>query len=151
MTKTLFIRTKPNFDCVNITRKVEEFVQEYLKEEACTTKHKRSSGSVLIFSKGSTATVTTIEYKEGVIKDLEKVLEKIAPKDEKYEHFNDWNDDNGFSHIRAALMKPSIVVPFCRATKSCDSLLQLGTWQQIVLINFDTRPREREVILQILH
>lgn len=141
MTKKLLIQTKPNFDCVNITPQVEKFVQESEVEE----------GSVLIFSKGSTATVTTIEYKEGVIKDLENVLEKIAPKDGEYVHFNDWHDDNGFSHIRSALMKPSIVVPFCKGTRSCAPKLQLGTWQQIVVINFDTRAREREIILQILH
>ena len=134
VTTTLTIPTKANFDCVNITSQVEEFVQESEVEE----------GSVLIFSKGSTGTVTTIEYKEGVIRDLENALEKISPKEGKYEHFNDWHDDNGFSHIRSALMKPSIVVPFK------DKHLQLGTWQQIVVINFDTRARDREVVLQIL-
>lgn len=134
MIKTIKVSTKPNFDCIDITPQVEKFVQESKIEQ----------GAVLIFSKGSTGTVTTIEYKSGVIKDLKNALEKIAPKNGKYEHFNDWGDDNGSSHIRAALMKPSIVVPFE------NSKLQLGTWQQIVVINFDTRVREREIILRIL-
>jgi secondary thiamine-phosphate synthase enzyme len=134
MTKTITLPTKPNFDCVNITSQVEEFVQSSKVEQ----------GTVLIFLKGSTGAVTTIEFKEGVIKDLEEALEKIAPKDAKYHHEQDWGDNNGFSHIRAALMKPSIVIPFE------NNQLLLGTWQQLVVLNFDSREREREVILQIL-
>jgi len=133
--KTLLkIKTKPNFDCIDITPEVEDFVQNCEIEE----------GSVLIFTKGSTGAITTMEYKEGVIQDLKNALEKIAPKNEPYEHIKDWGDDNGFSHVRAAFMKPSILVPFE------NKQLQLGTWQQIVLLNFDTKEREREVILRIL-
>jgi secondary thiamine-phosphate synthase enzyme len=139
MTKTIIVKTKADFDCVNITPQVEEFVQESKVEK----------GSVLVFSKGSTGAVTTIEFKEGVIKDLEEALEKIAPKNGKYHHEHDWGDYNGFSHIRAALMKPSIVVPFSVET-NCNTSLQLGTWQQIVLLNFDNRDREREVVLRLL-
>jgi secondary thiamine-phosphate synthase enzyme len=134
MTKTITLPTKPNFDCVNITSQVEEFVSS----------SKVNKGAVLIFVKGSTGAATTIEFKEGVIKDIEEALEKIAPKNGKYHHEQDWGDYNGFSHIRAALMKPSIVIPFE------NKHLLLGTWQQLVVLNFDSREREREVILQIL-
>lgn len=134
MQKILSVKSKADFDCIDITQQVESFIRESKVEE----------GSVIVFSKGSTAAVTTLEYKEGVIADLKRVLERIAPKDDSYEHKKDWGDDNGFSHILSALLKPSVTIPFKEAK------LLLGTWQQIVLLNFDTKDRQREVILTIV-
>ena len=91
-----------------------------------------------------TAGVTTIEFEPGAVSDLNRLFEMIAPRGESYRHHLRWGDDNGSSHVRAALLGPSITVPFT------DGKLVLGTWQQIMLIEFDTRPRKREVVIQIL-
>lgn len=100
-------------------------------------------GAVLVFVTGSTAAVTTIEYEKGVIKDLQRTLEKIVPSDDDYAHNERWGDGNGFSHVRAAFLKPSLMVPFI------DKQLLLGVWQQIVVLNLDNRSRERTVILTL--
>jgi secondary thiamine-phosphate synthase enzyme len=93
---------------------------------------------------GSTAAITTIEFESGVIADLNRVWEGLAPRHDSYEHHLRWGDDNGSSHVRAALLGPSVSIPFD------ESRLCVGTWQQIVLIEFDTRARSREVIVQLL-
>ena len=93
---------------------------------------------------GSTAGITTIEYEPGAIADFNRLLEQLAPRDGAYQHHERWGDDNGSSHVRAALIGPSLTVPFTHST------LQLGTWQQIVLVECDTRPRRRQVIVQII-
>jgi secondary thiamine-phosphate synthase enzyme len=93
---------------------------------------------------GSTAVVTTIEFEAGAIADLNRVLETLAPRTDDYKHHLRWGDDNGSSHVRAALMGPSVTVPFV------DGELVLGTWQQIMLLECDTRPRRRELVLQIV-
>ncbi|HXX64148.1 MAG TPA: secondary thiamine-phosphate synthase enzyme YjbQ [Bacteroidota bacterium] len=93
---------------------------------------------------GSTAGITTIEYEEGALDDLRSAIERIAPADIHYEHDKRWGDGNGFSHVRAALLGPSLCVPVEGGR------LRLGTWQQIVLIDFDNRPRRREVIFEIV-
>lgn len=97
-------------------------------------------GQLTVFVPGSTAAVTTIEYEEGCVADLEEALERIAPSDRGYHHDRRWGDGNGFSHLRAALLGPSLVVPVV-AGRCC-----LGTWQQIVLVDCDARPRERRVL-----
>ena len=102
------------------------------------------NGIVTVFCQGSTATVTTIEYEPGVVNDLKRALEKIAPSGIPYEHDKAWGDGNGFSHVRAALMKPSLTVPMI------DGKMTLGTWQQIVFIDFDNRPRKRKVVVQVM-
>jgi secondary thiamine-phosphate synthase enzyme len=102
------------------------------------------AGAVLVFVTGSTATVTTIEFEPGAVADLNRALETIAPRDADYQHHLRWGDDNGSSHVRAALMGPSLTVPFA------DGALLLGTWQQIVVLECDTRPRRREVIFQFV-
>jgi secondary thiamine-phosphate synthase enzyme len=102
------------------------------------------NGLVTIFCPGSTGAVTTIEYESGVIKDLQKAIEKIAPSDIPYEHDKRWGDGNGFSHVRAALMKPSVTIPLIQGR------LTLGTWQQIVFIDFDNRRRERNILIQVM-
>ena len=93
---------------------------------------------------GSTAGITTIEFESGAVADLNRVWEQLAPRNGEYQHHLRWGDDNGSSHVRAALLGPSVSIPFEQGR------LCLGTWQQIVLIEFDTRPRSREVVVQVI-
>jgi secondary thiamine-phosphate synthase enzyme len=102
------------------------------------------NGLVTVFCPGSTGAVTTIEYESGVIRDLQKAIEKIVPSDIPYEHDKRWGDGNGFSHVRAALMKPGLSIPFVKGR------LILGTWQQIIFIDFDNRSRERNILVHII-
>lgn len=102
------------------------------------------SGIVTVFVPGSTASVTTIEYEPGLVKDLPEAMEKIAPKGAEYQHDLTWGDGNGHSHVRSSIIGPGIVVPFQ------NKKMMLGTWQQIVLIDFDNRPRAREIIVQLM-
>jgi len=134
MMKILELEMDAHGDMKDITNEVREFVKESGKKE----------GAVLVFSVGSTGAITTIEYEPGLKKDFPRIMEKIAPYGEDYEHHKTWHDDNGSSHVKASIVGPSIVVPFK------DGELLLGTWQQIVVINFDTRPRKRQAVLQIL-
>lgn len=131
---TIEINTKGFSDTIDITEKVTTIAE----------KSGIGNGLVTVFCKGSTGTVTTIEYEPGVIKDLQRVLEKIAPSNVPYEHDKRWGDGNGFSHVRAALMKPSLSIPLI------DKKLTLGTWQQIVFIDFDNRARHRTIVVQIM-
>ena len=103
-----------------------------------------ANGIVTVFVVGSTAGVTTIEFEPGALHDFNGMLESIAPRDGSYRHHLQWGDDNGSSHVRAALLGPSVTIPFTRST------LHLGTWQQIMLLECDTRPRQREVVVQIV-
>ena len=100
-------------------------------------------GVAHLFVSGSTAALTTIEYEPGALKDLQRALEQIAPMDAPYAHNEAWGDGNGYAHLRAALLKPSLCVPIH------EGRLSLGTWQQIVLIDFDNRPRQRKVLLTL--
>jgi len=102
------------------------------------------SGLLTIAVVGSTAGITTIEFEPGAVADLNRVYEQLAPRDGEYEHHLRWGDDNGSSHVRAALLGPSLTVPFA------ERKLTLGTWQQIVLLEMDTRPRRREIVVQIV-
>ncbi|MFQ5586507.1 MAG: secondary thiamine-phosphate synthase enzyme YjbQ [Thermodesulfobacteriota bacterium] len=102
------------------------------------------NGIVSIFVPGSTGSVTTIEYEEGVIEDLMAAIEKLAPSHITYNHDRRWGDGNGFSHVRAALLKPGVTVPVI------DGAPSLGTWQQVVFIDFDNRPRKRRIVVQII-
>ncbi len=121
-------------DMADITDEVQRFVSESGVDE----------GAVLVFNIGSTGAVTTIEYEPGLKKDFPRIMEKIAPYGEDYEHHKTWGDDNGSGHVKASILGPSLIVPFSNRR------LVLGRWQQIVVINFDTRRRERRVALQIL-
>jgi len=103
-----------------------------------------SNGIVMVFVPGSTAGITTIEYEPGVVADLKKAIERIAPQNIHYDHDARWGDGNGFSHVRASLIGPSLSVPIVNGD------LKLGTWQQIILIDFDNRPRTREVCIQVV-
>ena len=102
------------------------------------------AGTVTVFCPGATGGLTTIEYESGALVDLQQVLDEIAPPDRDYRHHLRWGDDNGHSHVRAALVGPSLTVPFV------DGRLTLGTWQQIVFLDFDTRPRSRRLVLQMM-
>jgi secondary thiamine-phosphate synthase enzyme len=102
------------------------------------------SGLLTVAVVGSTAGITTIEFEPGAVADLNRVYEQLAPRDGEYEHHLRWGDDNGSSHVRAAMLGPSISIPFDRGR------LCVGTWQQIVLVEFDTRPRSREVVVQLI-
>ena len=107
-------------------------------------KAKLEAGLLTVFVPGSTAGVTTIEFEDGVIGDLKKAIDRLVPQNIPYDHNRRWGDGNGFAHVRAALLGPSLTIPVSGGK------LQLGTWQQIVLIDFDNRPREREVLVQMV-
>jgi len=102
------------------------------------------NGVVFLFISGSTAALTTIEYESGVINDLITTIDKIAPQNTNYQHDLRWGDGNGYSHVRASLLGPSLNIPVA------DKKLLVGPWQQIVLLDFDNRPRKREVVIQII-
>lgn len=102
------------------------------------------NGLLTVFVIGSTASVTTIEYEGGVVEDLKEAIERLAPKDIPYRHDRAWGDGNGFSHVRASLLKPGLTIPVV------NGVLTLGTWQQIVLIDFDNRPRRRRIAVQVV-
>jgi secondary thiamine-phosphate synthase enzyme len=134
-TEKIQIRTKGNCDVVNITEQVGEVVAGSGVRE----------GTVTVFNVGSTAGITTTEYEPGLVNyDLAAAFEKIAPANARYEHEETWHDDNGHSHVRASLLGPSLSVPVV------EGRLTLGTWQQIILVDFDTRARTRTVICQII-
>jgi secondary thiamine-phosphate synthase enzyme len=120
------------------THDITEIVAAAIAQSGC------AGGVATVFVVGSTASVTTIEYEPGAIADLNRLFEDIAPRDADYRHHLRWGDDNGSSHVRAALLGPSLTVPFA------GGVLLLGTWQQIMLIEFDTRPRKREIVIQIV-
>jgi secondary thiamine-phosphate synthase enzyme len=110
----------------------------------CIAKSGMRNGLSTAFVVGSTAAITTMEYEPGLLEDLPRVLERIIPSDDVYRHELTWHDDNGHSHVKAALLGPSVTVPVA------DGVMTLGTWQQIVLIELDTRPRDRQVVVQVL-
>ena len=134
VTKEIQIDTRGYNDILDLTPLVEEALSAVALKD----------GQVTIFVPGSTAGVTTIEYEPGAVKDLKEAFERLIPRDMDYEHNRRWGDGNGFSHVRAALCKASLTVPFSNRR------LLLGTWQQIVLVDFDNRTRKRRVILQFL-
>ena len=128
------VKTTAKTDIIDLTPQVQRGVERSAVR----------NGNVTLFIPGSTAALTTIEYESGVINDLKKAIERIAPEDLTYEHNERWGDGNGYSHVRSALLGPSLHIPVI------DGKLILGTWQQIVLLDFDNRPRKRQIIMQIL-
>jgi len=133
-TSEIKLSTSEEGDIVDITEKVE----------AETKESKLSNGIVTIFVPGSTGAVTTIEYEPGLLRDLPAALERVAPKGANYEHQKMWHDGNGHSHVRASMIGPSLTVPIVNGH------LSLGTWQQIVFLELDVRPRERSLILTMI-
>ena len=132
--ETIAFSTKGFSDILDMTPQVENIIR----------RSKIENGLVTVFCPGSTGAVTTIEYESGVLKDLQKAVEKILPSNIAYEHDKRWGDGNGFSHVRAAFMKPSLTIPLIKGR------LPLGTWQQIVFIDFDNRKRERDLIVHVM-
>jgi len=126
-------KTTAGTDILDITDAVAAIVSE------CDVRH----GRALVFTPGSTASISTIEYEEGVVEDLRQAIERIAPSDKEYLHDRRWGDGNGYAHVRSALLGASLTIPVV------DGQLVLGTWQQIVLLDFDNRPRRRRVVVQI--
>jgi len=134
ITDRIVLETQGDGDLIDITREVAE--------KLTATGLKR--GSVTVFVVGSTAAITTFEYEPGLIRDVQELYAKLVPRNKRYAHDDTWGDANGFSHLRAALQGPSLTVPFE------EKRLLLGTWQQIVLAEFDNRPRQRQIIVQVM-
>jgi secondary thiamine-phosphate synthase enzyme len=134
ITQELHLNTRGHSDIQDITPQVTNAVRD----------SSLGAGIVTIFCPGSTGGLTTIEYESGALADLQQVFDEIAPPDRDYRHHMRWGDDNGHSHIRAALIGPALTVPFVGGR------LTLGTWQQIVFIDFDTRARSRRLVIQVM-
>ena len=134
VTKYVILSSKGENDIIDITNNVEKILLE----------SKLKNGIITLFVVGSTAAITTIEYEPGLKQDFPDMLEKIAPKGIEYHHDNSWHDGNGHSHLKASLIGPSLTIPFINGQTS------LGTWQQIVLVEMDTRSRERKIVVQII-
>jgi len=132
--KTLIEKTSGFCDIVDITGKIQEQIDN----------EKIQRGLVTIFVSGSTAALTTIENEPGLIEDLKEFVEKLIPSGRKYHHDARWGDDNGFSHLRASLFGPSLAIPIENGRPL------LGTWQQVVLLDFDNRPRTRELVVHLI-
>jgi len=129
------INTQGFTDIIDISRNVQNYVY----------KHSIKDALVVAFVGGSTASLTTIEFEPGLLEDLPQALERIAPTNIDYAHDSTWNDGNGYAHVRASIIGNSISIPLI------DGALQLGTWQQVVLIDFDNKARTRTVYLQIIY
>ncbi len=133
-TQELQIGTQGFCDIIDITKPM----QESIEKSGC------QHGNITAFCPGATGGITTIEYEPGLLKDLPELFEKLIPSKSTYHHDDTWHDGNGFSHLRSALIGPEVTVPFIGGR------MTLGTWQQVVFLDFDNRPRERNLILQII-
>jgi len=134
VTGEIDLRTRGDGDIHDITARVEQFVLD----------SQLKNGTVTVFVNGSTAGVTTIEFEPGLVADFQRLWERLAPKNMPYDHNERWGDGNGYAHVRASLLGASLTVPFS------DRRMLLGTWQQIILVDFDNRPRQRTVIVQVM-
>ncbi len=134
ITRKISLQTRGECDVIDITRQVE---QQLADTEI-------DSGTVTVFIAGSTAGITTIEFESGVIADFQGMWDRLVPRNIPYQHDRRWGDGNGFSHVRSSLLGASMVVPFS------NQRLTLGTWQQLILVDFDNRPRSRQIVLQIM-
>ncbi len=132
--KRLGLNTKGNGDLLDITGKVSDLLRSTGLE----------NGSLTVFVVGSTAAITTFEYEPGMVEDIRNLHERLVPSDKYYHHDDTWGDANGFSHLRASLQGPSLTIPFENGKPL------LGTWQQVVLAEFDNRPRKRQIVVQII-
>jgi len=132
-TQQIQIQTKGHCDIIDITGQVSQALRE----------SQAKAGTVTVFVGHSTCGITTVEYEPGLVADVKAAFERLAPQGIGYDHDQRWGDGNGFSHVRASLLGASLVIPFA------DSQLLLGTWQQVVLIDFDNRSRTRKIFLQL--
>lgn len=133
ITKHINFQTKGHNDIIDITEEVQSVINNSNIDE----------GSALVFVVGSTGALTTIEFEPGLKRDFPELMEKLIPSNKSYHHDNTWHDGNGYAHLRASLQGPSLTIPFI------NKQLLLGTWQQIILIDFDNRPRRREIVVQL--
>lgn len=133
-TGSIKLSTRGNTDMQDITREIENL----LKQSELT------NGTVTVFCPSSTSGVTTIEFESGCVSDLSRLFDEIAPQNREYQHHLRWRDGNGHSHVRAALLGPSITIPFVQKS------LTLGTWQQVVYLDFDNKSRQRELVVQMI-
>jgi secondary thiamine-phosphate synthase enzyme len=133
-THTLSLNTRGDADILDITDQVADAVQA----------SKVQNGTVTVFCPSSTSGVTTIEYESGVLSDLRRLFDEIIPSNREYAHNTRWGDGNGHAHVRAALLGPSLSIPIVKGR------LTLGTWQQIIYVDFDNRPRSRELVVQVV-
>jgi len=133
-TSFLEVNSKGEGDVIDLTDKLQEVLD----------KSGLKNGVLTVFVPGSTGAITTIEYEPGLVVDIRNVLERIAPKGAYYEHEKRWHDGNGHSHVRASLIGPSLTIPFI------DGKLTLGTWQQVVFLELDIRPRHRRLVIQMI-
>ena len=133
VTDRIAVSTRGDNDILDLTAEVQALVR----------RHGFREGQALVFVPGSTAGLTTVEYEPGLLQDLPEAFERLAPRGLPYHHEQAWHDGNGHSHVRASLLGPSVTVPFA------EGKLLTGTWQQIVLVDFDNRPRRREIVVQL--
>ena len=134
VTKSITFKTRGNCDIIDITSEVASEVKQAGVD----------SGTITLFISGSTAGLTTIEYEPGLLRDFKEMWDRVVPQNMPYEHNRAWGDGNGHSHVRASTLGASLTVPFV------NKRLALGTWQQIVFVDFDVRPRSRELVLQLI-
>lgn len=133
-TESISVNTRGNADIHDITDQIERHVEQSgLK-----------NGIVTVFCPSATSALTTIEYESGALSDLRRLFDEIIPQNREYAHNARWQDGNGHSHVRAALLGPSLTIPFT------DSRLTLGTWQQVIFVDFDVRPRQRQLVVQVI-
>ena len=133
-TGSLTLITQGNTDIHNITRELIRLVEQ----------SGLTSGTVTVFCSSSTSGLTTVEFEPGAVADLKRMFEELVPSNRDYAHNATWDDGNGHSHMRASLLGPSLTIPFVRKT------LTLGTWQQVIYVDFDIRPRHRELVVQMV-
>ena len=133
-TESISLSTRGNADIQDITDQITNAV----------SKSGLSSGTATVFCPSSTSALTTIEFEGGALSDLRRLFDEIIPVNREYAHNERWHDGNGHSHVRAALLGPSITIPFA------DGRLTLGTWQQVIYVDFDNRPRQRQLIVQLI-
>ncbi|MEI7827789.1 MAG: secondary thiamine-phosphate synthase enzyme YjbQ [Euryarchaeota archaeon] len=133
-TERILIDTLGGVQVIDITSQVHQLL----------ARSNLTEGLATVFVPGSTAAVTTIEFEPGLVADITKALDRIAPRDGHYEHDQRWHDGNGHSHVRASFLKPSVTIPFS------NKALMLGTWQQLVFIELDVRPRNRTIVVQLI-
>lgn len=134
VTRTINLETEGNTDIIDLTDRVNDIV------DSCDL----TEGIVHIFAPGSTMGLTTVEFENGLVTDLQNAFEELVPSKKRYAHNERWGDGNGHSHVRSSLLGPSLTVPLV------DGQLVLGTWQQIILVDFDNRSRQRELLVQVL-
>src|SRR5687767_2343253 len=133
-TTSISLQTQGNADIHDITDQLTKAV----------SKSGLTSGTATIFCPSSTSALTTIEYESGAVSDLRRLFDELIPSNREYAHNERWHDGNGHSHVRAALLGPSLVIPFV------EGKLTLGTWQQVIYVDFDNRPRQRELVVQLI-